>query len=199
MPNELTREHAKALYELAINSQRSGNYVHTLRVLEKVVETKEPFYTPFALAAQSQCYNSLGRRGLDTETLKRITELPEEQQQLLNPDYLALCYQRSGNRKKAKEINAEILQIAPTDGAAISALAELSILDGRTEEAEQWAIALRNRVEPGYHILGRMIGVLVLLLNHRGDEAEKELRWVGQFLISTGNIPLQVWDYRDLQ
>jgi tetratricopeptide (TPR) repeat protein len=199
MPNELTREHARLLYDLATNSQRTGNFVHTIQVTEKLVEINEPFYTPFALAAQSQCYNTLGRRDLETATFKRISGLPEEQQRLLNPAYLALCYQRIGDLKRAKKINTEILELTPNDPSVIAALAELSLLEHRPEEAEHWASKLRARGEAPYQILGRMIGALVLILNRRDDEAGKELEWVGQFLMSTGSVQLQAWDYRDLQ
>jgi hypothetical protein len=83
--------------------------------------------------------------------------------------------------------------------AYIASLAELALLDHRLEEAEHWARKLRARGEAPYQILGRMIGALVLMLNKRGNEAGKELEWVGQFLISTGSMQLQAWDYRDLQ
>src|SRR6266852_557573 len=199
MPNELTREHAKLLYDLATNSRRTGNLVHTIQVMEKLVEINEPFYTPFALAAQSDCYNALGRRDLETATFKRVIGLPEEQQQLLNPAYLALCYQRLGDLKSAKKIHTELLELTPNDPLVIGALAEISLLEHRLEEAEHWASKLRARGEAPYQTLGRMIGALVMILNRRGDEAGKELQWVGQFLMSTGSIQLQAWDYRDLQ
>lgn len=198
MPNELTREHAKALYDLATVSQSAGNHVHAIRVAGKLVEINEPFYTPFALALQMRSYALLGRGDLAIETGKRVIRLPEEQQRLLNPSFLSLCYQRSGDIKRAKEIYTETFELTPDDPSVVAALAELSLLDGSPKEAEHWASKLRGRAEPKFQILGRVIGALVLLLNNKPDEAGRELHWVAQF-ISGGTFQLQDWDYRDLQ
>lgn len=198
MPNKLTREHAKVLYDLGLQAQMSKNFVHAIRVMEKLVEIEEPFYTPFALAVQSQCYNALGRPDLEKETFKRIITLAEEQQQLLNATYLALCYQRLGDLKRAKAIYAELIELTPNDPQVIAALAELSLLEWSAKEAEHWASKLRGRAEPRFQILGRVIGAIVLLLDNKPDEAGRELQWVAQF-ISGGTFQLQDWDYRDLQ
>jgi|HubBroStandDraft_1064217.scaffolds.fasta_scaffold517190_2 tetratricopeptide (TPR) repeat protein len=135
MSTEPMREHAKDLYELALNSQRSKNYVHAINVLCVLVEIADPFYTPFALGALSQCYNSLGKRELEAEVFRRVTKLPPEQQLLLNPGWLSLSYQKSGDLKAAKRIAGEILGLAPNDSATIASLAELSLLDGEPEAA----------------------------------------------------------------
>ncbi len=199
MPTEFTGEHAKALYDLALSSQRAGNYVHALRVLQQLIKIGDPFYTPFALAVMSQCYNALGRPDFEMEAFRRVTELPREQQQLLNPAWQALCYQRIGNLRGAQEIHEEVLGLVPNDPSATAALAEISLLQGNLEEAEKWAKGLRERAEPNLQILGRIIWAFVLALRKKHDESAAELLWVGQFLISSGNVPIGAWDYSDLQ
>lgn len=199
MPNELTREYAKELYELAINAQRGNNHVHAIRILERLEETGDPFYTPFALALIAQSYNTLGQRDLQTEVFKRVTKLPKEQQLLLHPGWIALCYQKLGDLKTAKEIHEEVLKLTPHDPNTHAALAEISLLQGNLDEAENWAKKLRERAEPHFQILGRIIGAFALALRNKHDESARELLWVGQFLISTGNIPTGQWDYSDLQ
>jgi len=199
MAHELTREHAKELYDLALNARKTGHFVHAIRVLEKLIEIGDPFYTPFALAIMLECYNILGQRELEMEVYKRVTRLPGEQQLLLNPTWLALCYQKSGDLKTARTIHGEILELTPNDPNTVAAFAEISLLQGNFDEAETWARKLRERAEVNYQILGRIILAFALALRSRHDESASELRWVGQFLISSGNIPTGAWDYRDLQ
>jgi tetratricopeptide (TPR) repeat protein len=199
LPTEFTREQVKDLYGLATNTQASRNYVYAIRLFEIVAETGEPFYTPFAVAAISQCYATLGRRDLEVATFKRVTQLPKEQQRLLNPGWLALSYQRAGDLKEAINIHAEILELAPHEPNSISAVAELSLLQGNLHQAQAFAERLRQRAEPPYQILGRLIFAFAFALQNRNDEALKELLWVGESLISTGNIQAGFWDYRDVQ
>jgi tetratricopeptide (TPR) repeat protein len=199
MPAELAHEHVKALYDYAASVQRAQNYVYAVRLLERLVEIADPFYTPFALNQISQCYNQLGRRDLEAEALARITRLPRDQQRLLNPEALALSYQRVGNLRVAREIHSEILALTPHAPASVAALGEIFLLEGKPVDAEPRAAELRERPEPGYQILGRMIGAFAFALRDMHDAAAKELYWVGQFLISTGNVPIGAWDYGDLQ
>jgi tetratricopeptide (TPR) repeat protein len=199
MPNELTHENAKTLYEYGISVQRAQNFVYAIRLFEILVEIADPFYTPFALNLISQCYNQLGRRDLEMKSFTRITQLPPDQQRLLNPVSLALSYQRVGNLKVARELHSEILELTPHDPASVAALSEILLLEGKPIDAEQRAKELRERPEPGYQILGRMIVAFALAIRDMHDAAAKELYWVGQFLISTGNVPVGSWDYSDLQ
>jgi tetratricopeptide (TPR) repeat protein len=173
--------------------------VYAIRLFEGVVEASEPFYIAFALAGISQCYNELGHRDLETQTFKRITKLPKQQQLLLNPGWLALCYQKSGDLKEAENIHLEILQLAPSDPKSISALAEIYALTGNFAEAEARARELQQSAEPQYQILGRLVYAFALSVSGRYEEAVRDLSWVGQFLVSSGSIPAGTWDYRDLQ
>src|SRR5260370_5738632 len=157
MPNELTREDAKDLYGLAVNTQRSSNYVYAIRLFERVVAIGEPFYTPFALAGISQCYAALGHPNLEVATLKQVTELPKQQQLLLNPGWLAMCYQKSGDLREAVSLHVEVLKLAPHEPLSIAGLAELSLLMGRPDQAEAHAAELQQRAEPHFQILGRII------------------------------------------
>src|ERR1700686_1009462 len=125
MANELTHEHAKAMYELAVAMQRSSNFVYAIRVAKQLIELDEPFYQPFALATESQCYYSLGHYALENEVLERITRLTPQQKQLLNPLWLATCYQRTGDLRSAKAVLEEVLELAPHDVGAIAAKAEV--------------------------------------------------------------------------
>src|SRR6266850_5646882 len=145
LPTELTREHLKDLYTLAVNTQRSGNYVYAIRLFETVEASGDPFHTPFALAGMSQCYAALGHPDLEAATLKRVTQLPKLQQLLLNPPWLALCYQRAGDLAEAKNIHAEILKLAPHEPNTLAALAELSLLQGDPGRAIAYAAELQQR------------------------------------------------------
>jgi tetratricopeptide (TPR) repeat protein len=199
MPTELTRDHAKALYEFAVSVQRARGFGYAVRLFEKLIEIADPFYTPFALNNISQCYSQLGRRDLELDAMRRIVRLPKDQQELLHPGSLSLAYQRLGNLRAARELHAEILALTPHELASVAALGEILLLEGKPIDAEPLAAELRERPEPAYQILGRMIGGLAFALRGMHDAAAKELYWVGQFLISSGNVPVGAWDYRDLQ
>lgn len=192
-------DYVKEMYALAINIQRAKNVVYALRLFELVAESGDPFYTPFALAGLSQCYAELGHRDLEGATLRRVTQLPKEQQRLLNPGWLAFCYQRSDEFKAAANIHTEILKLAPHESSSKAALAEISLLDGDFDQAERIALELQKLAEPRLQILGRMIRALLFALRNKHDEAARELSWVGQFLLSSGNVPVGTWDYRDVQ
>jgi len=125
----------KDLYTHAVSMQSARNFVYAIGLFERVMELGDPFYTPFALSQISQCYSLLGRRDLETETFKRVTELSRGQQQLLNPSWLALRYQRIGDLKSARSIHADILKLTPHDPSIIAALAEISLLEGNPHEA----------------------------------------------------------------
>ena len=199
MPNEFTFERAKELYSLAVNAQRAKNFVYAVQLFESLIEADDAFYTPFALAGIAQCYYDLDRRDLLTGTFKRVTQLPKQQQLLLNPGWLALCYQRSGEIREAKIIHGKILELSPHDPMSISAIAELSLIEGDLDQTEAIALKLQQRAEPYLQILGRILRAFALALRSRNDEAATELSWVGQFMISSGSIPVGVWDYSDLQ
>jgi tetratricopeptide (TPR) repeat protein len=198
MANQLTQEHAKAMYDLALSMQRASNFVYAARVAKQLTELDEPFYQPFALAVESQCYYSLGQHALENEVLKRITRLTPEQKQLLNPNWLAVCYQRTGDFRSARAVIDEVLQLAPHDVGATAARAEISLLQGDATEAEGWARKLRERPEPTFQILGRLFAAFALARQNRQEESRSELTWIGQFILSSGNIPTGFWDYRDI-
>src|SRR5260370_2682804 len=135
MPNENTPEYIKAFYDHAANVSRGQDHVYAVRLLEKLVELREPFYTSFALALLEQAYKRLGRDDLVAKTLKRVTELPKDQQVLLNPAWLASCYQRTGDFKGAKTILAEIRQLSPDEPYAVASLADVALAEGRPDQA----------------------------------------------------------------
>lgn len=117
----------------------------------------------------------------------------------MNPGWLALCYQRSGAVGEARTIHAETLKLVPHDLEATSALAELSLIEGRLDQADIFAAELQQRAEPAFQILGRIIRALANALRNKHDEAAEELSWVGRFIVSSGSIPVGLWDYSDLQ
>src|SRR5882762_10881889 len=131
MPIEFTSEYAERLYKHADNMQKTGDYVYAIRLLEKLVEVADAFFTPFALVRVAQAYKQIGRRDLETEAFIRITRLPHDQQRLVKPTFLAYSYQRVGNFRAAREIHSEILELAPRDMASIAALAELTLLEDK--------------------------------------------------------------------
>jgi tetratricopeptide (TPR) repeat protein len=196
---QFSSEHAKPLYDLAVNSQTSGNLVHAVGVLRILVEINEPFYTPFALALISDCYNSLGRPDLQLEVYKNVMKLTEEQQRLLNPVWLALCYQRSGDLAGAERIQLWILSLSPGDVNVAAGLAEVLLLQGKLDEAEKWAVQIRGDAQLRFQLLGRLFLAFSLALSDRQDAAEAELRWIGQFFISNNTMPAGTWDYRDIE
>jgi tetratricopeptide (TPR) repeat protein len=199
MPVEFTSEYAERLYNHATNMERTGDYVYAIRLLETLVEIADPFFTAFALVRIAQVSKQIGRRDLETEAFRRITRLPHDQQRLVKPAFLAISYQRVGNLRAAREIHNEILELTPRDQASVAALAELFLLEDKPADAEPRAAVLRESPDPGFQILGRMIGAFALALRGMHDAAGRELYWVGQFLISSGNVPTSTWDYGDLQ
>lgn len=199
MPNVLTHEQMKEIYGLAVNAQRSRNFVYSVRLFELLIDANDPFYTPFSLAGLAQSYSALDQHDLEMATFKKVTQLPSQEQLLFNPSWLAVCYQKLGNLKEAAKIHSEILKLSPKDTASIGALAEISVLDGKLEQAEAFAVQLQQQAEPKFVILGRVVRAFAFTLQKRSDEALQELSWVGQFMISGGNVPVGTWDYRDLQ
>ncbi len=199
MPTELTREDVKAIYEYGIAMSRAGNLPYAAQLLEMAALSGQPFYTAFALSELAQLYRRLGSDNLELAILKRITQLPEEQRNLLEPKWMAACHEKTGDLKAARSMLAAVMKLTPDDPAAFGALAEVSLLDGRLEEADALAGRLMQRGEPPYQVLGRMIRAFSLALRDRSEESAAELNWVGQYLISAGPISGEAWDYRDIQ
>jgi len=199
MANEDTPEYAKALYDHAAGVSRGPDLVYAIQLLEKLADLRDPFYTAFALALVEQTYKRLGRDDLVQKTIKRVTQLPKNQQLLLNPAWLASCYQRTGDLTAAKTILAEVRQLAPEEPLAAAALSEIALAEGHPEQAYVLSDPLRRRPEPPLQILGKTLGAVALSFQDLNESAAKELSWVGQFLISSGSIPPTAWDYRDLQ
>jgi tetratricopeptide (TPR) repeat protein len=199
MPNEHTHEYTKALYDYAVNVSRGQDTVHAIGLLERLVEIGDPFYTPFALSLLAQNYKKLGRDDLEMQTRKRVTKLPKDQQLLLHPSWVAACYQKNGDLKAAGDILAQILKLTPHDPDIAAGVAEISLIEGNPDKALALTEALRQRAEPGYQILGRTIGAFAYALRGEYEQSARELSWIGQFLISSGSVPIGQWDYRDLK
>lgn len=199
MPIEVTHEHAKALYDFANKVQVGKDFVYAVRLLERLAEMGDPYYTPFALSQIAQCYSQLGHRDRATVALARITKLPRDQQRLLHPGRVAYAYQRVGDFRAGRELHSEILELTPHALASVAAIGELCLLEGDPGGAEGPAAELRESPDPGYQVLGRIIGAFALALKGKHEAAEKELSWVGEFLVSSGSVPGGVWDYRDLE
>jgi len=191
--------HAKALYDLAINAFNARNFVHAVRVLRILVDINDPFYTPFALAQMAQCFNFLGQRGLELETFKRVTQLPKAEKELLNPTFLALCYQRSGQLEAAEGVNREVLELSPGNPNSIAALAELSLLRGKLGEAVGWANQIKDSPQFSFQVLGRVLLAFAHGLRNDNAKSMEELQWVGNSLASTGASLTGTWDYRDIE
>jgi tetratricopeptide (TPR) repeat protein len=198
MSNELIQRHAKELYSLA-SSQKTTDSVYAIQLFELLMTSGDPYYIPFALTGIAQCYSYLGQKELATATLKRITQLPKQHQLLLSPVLLAICYQRTGDLTEARKIHAEIYKQAPNELTSISALAELSLLQGDFDEGDVLARKLKESIEPRYQILARMISALTHAVRGEHEQAGKELHWVGKFLTSSGSLPEGRWDYSDLE
>jgi tetratricopeptide (TPR) repeat protein len=198
MPNELTSEHAKALFDFVSFVNRGQDTVYSVRLLERLAEIGDPFYTPFALSLLDANYRKLGRNDLELQTQKRVTLLPKDQQILLNPAWVAACYQKTGDFKTARELLGEILSLSPDEPSAIAALAEISLLTNNAGDAQARSAQLQRRPEPNYQILGHLFSALALHLTGHAAESAKELNWIRQFIISAGNVPPGAWDYRDL-
>jgi len=198
MPSELTREDVRAIYDQAIGWQRGGRFIHAIRLYELVVESDDPFLTGFSLSALAQCYSSIGRHDLEIESLKRITRLSSERKRLLDPSWLVICYQRTGDFGSAQETVDEVLKLSPNDAPATATKAEVSLLQGNLPLAEEWAGKLRDRAEPSYQVLGRLVRAFALAGQGRQEESRNEFLWVGQFLTSIESVPLGIWDYRDI-
>jgi len=199
MSNNEEYWHPKTLYEFANQVHNAKDYVYAVRLFERLVAIEDSFYTPFALNHLAQCYGQLGSREHEAEAFARITRLPKEQQQLLHPSRVAFAFQRVGNLAEAIELHHEILQFTPHAPTSIAAIGELSLLAGNLDDAEAPAAELRESPDPGFQILGRMMGALLLALRGLHESAGKELSWVGEFLISSGNVPSSTWDYGDLK
>jgi hypothetical protein len=199
MVNENTPEYAKALYDHAAVISRGPDFIYAAQLLERLAGLRDPFYTAFALALLEQTYKRLGREDLVKGILKRVIELPKDQQLLLNPSWVASCYQRIGDLKGAKAILAGITQLAPEEPLAAAALAEIALAEGHPDQAYVLSEPLRRRPEPPLQILGKTLGAAALIFQGRNEAAANELSWVGQFLISSGSIPPGAWDYRDLR
>jgi tetratricopeptide (TPR) repeat protein len=199
MPNEVGPGDVKALYEYAINTYSGGNLPYAIRLFQGIVELHHPFYTPFSLGVLADAYRKLNKDELELDTLKRVVELPKEQQLFLDPGFVAGCYQKTGDLKTAKSMLASQLDLDPDEPRFVSNLAEICLIDGDLKEAERLADGLSQRVEPGYQVLGRMIKGFSLAIRRQYAESAKELLWVGQYIASAGPAVGSVWDYRDMQ
>jgi tetratricopeptide (TPR) repeat protein len=199
MPNELTSEHVKALFDYASNINRGPYTVYATRLLERVSEIGDPLYTPLALSLLETNYRKLGHRELELQTLKRVTLLPKDQQILLNPAWVSACYQKTGDFKTAGDFLKEILDLSPHEPSAIAGLAEISLFTNSTGDAQARSAELQKRPEPHYQILGHLFSAFALYSTGHAKESAQELDWVAEFLISTGTVPAGTWDYRDLQ
>jgi tetratricopeptide (TPR) repeat protein len=199
MQTELTREDVKALFDFGVNTLGGGNLPYAAQLLEMVAQSRQVFYTAFALSSLAQIYRTLRIEDLELGTIKRIIGLPEEQRMLLDPKWIAACYQKTGDLKKARSELTTLLKLSPEDPGVLGNLAEVSLLDGSLEEAEKLAERLAQRGEPGYQILGRLIKAFSFALRNKPEESAAQLNWLGQFFVSVGSIPTESWDYRDIQ
>ena len=199
MPNENTPEYSKALYDHAASVARSPEQLYAAQLLEKLVSVGDEFYTAFALALLEQTYKRLNRTDLVKQTILRVTNLPSSQQQLLNPIWVASCYQRLGNFTKAREILTTVRQLTPEDPYSAASLAEMSLLEDKPQDVLSLASPLCQRPEPAYQLLGRMLSTAAYLSQGQLDLAAKELSWAGEYLSSAGSIPPALWDYSEIQ
>jgi hypothetical protein len=133
------------------------------------------------------------------QTLLKITQLPKDEQIILNPNWLASCYQKVGNFPGAREILTEVQQISPDDPLAVAALAEMALLDRSYSDALALTESLRRRPESQYQVLGRMYGAVALWFQGFDEPAAREFSWIGHFLISNGSVGPMVWDYGELR
>ena len=199
MPNENTPEYAKALYDHAASVARTQELVYAAQLLEKLASIGDEFYTAFALALLEQSYKRLGRNDLAKKTIERVIRLPKSQQELLNPGWVASCYQRLGDFKSARGILQTLRQITPDDAYSAAALAEMALFERNPAEALALSQALHVRPEAAYQILGRMLSATAFLLKGDSDSAAKEVSWVGEYLKSAGAVPAALWDYSEIQ
>ena len=147
MPTEGTPEYVKALYEYASNIHKAQDLVYAIPLLERVAKLDDPFYGPFALSLLAQSYKKIGREDLEAEVFKRITALPKDHQAVLNPRWLATCYEKTGNLKMASAIFLDCLRINPNEVGLTASLAEVYVLDGKLDEAEVLGGGLIERPE----------------------------------------------------
>jgi len=196
---ELTREDVKALYEHGMAMSQSGSLPYAAQLLETVAASGQPLFTGYALSELVQVYRKLRNEGLEMGTIKRIAQLSEEQRKLLEPKWIAACYEKTGDLKAARSVLTALMTLTPDDPAVFGALAEVSLLEGNVEEAGKLADRLILRGEAMYQVLGRMVKAFSLALGNRPEQSAAELSWIGQYLVSVGSIPGQSWDYRDLQ
>lgn len=198
MPNELGFTHAAALHGFASGVHNTRDYVYSVRLLEVEVSIGDPFYTPFALALLADCYRKLDKQELETRSLIRIIQLPRDQQELLNPRFLSACYQKAGDFKNAARILQQMLDLKADDPGTMAGLIEISLFEGDPEAAVVKSLLIKVRPEPGYQVLGRVLGAFAYGLQGQTDRAALDLVAAGQLIGSIGAIPGESWDYRDL-
>jgi tetratricopeptide (TPR) repeat protein len=198
MPIEVTPEYAKALYEHAAKMHQSQDLVYAIPLLERVSQLNDPFYSPFALSLLAQSYHKIKREDLEAEVLKRVTALPEDHQVVLNPRWLAFCYERTGNVKMAAVVLLKCIRINPIDPWLNASLAEIYVLDGRLDDAVAIGQDVIQSPEVKFQIVARMIRGFAFALADKHEQSAKEFLWVAQFLISGKTTPPETWDYQDL-
>jgi len=173
--------------------------VFAVQLLERVVAFRHPYYGAFALSLLVQAYRNLGKADLEMHTVKRVTELPDDQKVLLDPRWAASCYEKVGDIRRAKQVLVAAISLAPDDPDSIAALTEICLFDGSIDEALAHAQKLERRPEPKYQVLGKIMKAFALAYLGKHGESHAELLWVGQYLVSVGGIPADTWDYRDLE
>lgn len=200
MTNELSSAEVKFLYDHALSVYRSGNWAYATQLLERLAGTGNPFHSAFALTLLADTYRITGKTEKELQTYSRIVHLPEEQKVLLDPRNLATCCLKARNFPEAKSWYRKILELMPNDLNAVAGLAELSLLTGENDEAITLSDMLTQRPEPRHQIVGRLLKGLGLALAGRQTDSAKELSWLGQYIISLGNVPADLsWDFRETQ
>lgn len=188
----------KSLYEHALNMYRNGNIPYAAQLFEKLADSGHPFYSTFALVPLGDIYRKSSRREKEMQLYRRVTQLSDEEKLFLDPMYIGSCYLRTKDLEKARIWYMKAQELAAENPDVVASIAELSLLEGKSDEGIALAEKVAQRAEPKYQILGKYLKAIGLSLISKSDESAKELSWLGQYVISLANVPGDfTWDLRD--
>jgi tetratricopeptide (TPR) repeat protein len=191
-------QHAGRLYEIALNSYKSGLIAVAVSQLQAAIEIGDPFYVANALWSLAVAYRHLQDKRNETATLERILSLPPESRRFIDPENLGVAHLRIGDARSA--VN-QYLRAISANGRSISRSANLTealLVEGDYVQCLEIANTLVSTAEPQYMLVGRIFKGAALWFLDKKDEARTEFQFVGDFLVSAGGIiPGFRWDFSD--
>lgn len=178
--------------------QSAGNVDVAISCYEECVRIGHPYFTAASLLRLAAIYRSVGQPEKETETLKRIDKLPENEKKFLPHSIIGWALGRLGKYDEASEYYAESIKLKPTEFSTVLNFAELKIIIGRLDDAEILLKKVETLPDPKIVIMSRFFFVLIAALKGEGNYLTQALSNFIEAVKKVG-VPGDLhWDFTEI-